>query len=141
MVRYTQRPWWHPIGFMSSTPTAYAPVLVIIGVTAAWPFRYSLSEYFERQRDGPHVEIRQRAVKYYTEMERMHRRQAMMNLETIQDDNFGGRNSAILATEALRVGHLDQEQSYWYAHQRDALRAEQLLAEIRELKGKIASSN
>eukprot|EP00796_Vickermania_ingenoplastis_P010035 gene10035-7010_t len=140
MVRYTQRPWYHPVGFMSSSPTSYAPLMFIIGITAAFPFRYALSEYFERQRDGPHMEIRQKAVKYYTEMERMHRRQALINLENMQDDNFGGRNSATLSTEALRCGHLDAEQSYWYAHQRDALRAEQLLAEVRELKMKLAKA-
>lgn len=137
MVRYTQRPWFNPIGFMSSAPSSYAFLMVIVGVAGAFPFRYAISEYFERQRDGPHVEIRQRAVKYYTEMERMHRRQALVNLENMQDDNFGGRNSATLTTEALRVGHLDQEQNYWFAHQRDAIRAEQLLAEINELKQKI----
>lgn len=137
MVRYTQRPWFNPIGFMNSAPSSYAFLMVIVGVVGAFPFRYAISEYFERQRDGPHVEIRQRAVKYYTEMERMHRRQALVNLENMQDDNFGGRNSATITTEALRVGHLDQEQNYWFAHQRDAIRAEQLLAEINELKQKV----
>lgn len=141
MVRYAQRPWFHPIGFMSYAPSSYAFLLVVTGVTAAFPFRYRISEYFERQRDGPHVEMRQKAVKYYNEMERMHRRQALINLENMQDDNFGGRQSATLMTEALRVGHLDQEQNYWHAHQRDTIRAEKLLEEIRELKAKIASAH
>lgn len=122
---------------MSSSPTSYVPMMVVCGVLAAWPARYRISEYFERQRDGPHVEIRQKAVKFYSEMERMHRRQALVNQENMQDDNFGGRNSATLMTEALRIGHLDQEQNYWHAHQRDSMRAEKLLEEIRELKTKL----
>lgn len=80
-------------------------------------------------------------MKYYNEMERMHRRQALLNLECMQDDNFGGRQSAVLMTEALRVGHLNQEQNYWHAHQRDTIRAEKLLTEIRELKAKIAAAH
>lgn len=139
MVRYAHRPWYHPIGFMSSAPSSYAFLMVIIGVGAAFPFRYSISEYFERQREGPHVEIRHKAVKYYTEMDRMHRRQALVNQENMQDDNFGGRNSALLLTEALRMGHVDQEQNYWHAYQRDATRAEKLLEEIKELKKKVGS--
>lgn len=141
MVRYAQRPWYHPIGFMSYAPNSYAFLLVAIGITAAFPFRYQIAEHFERQRDGPHVELRRKAVKYYNEMERMHRRQTLLNLENMQDDNFGGRQSAILMTEALRVGHLNQEQNYWHAHQRDTIRAEKLLIEIKELKAKIAAAH
>ncbi|EPY36913.1 hypothetical protein STCU_00344 [Strigomonas culicis] len=139
MVRYTPRPWYSPLGFMASAPTGYGPLLVAIGVVIAWPLRYQLSEYFERQKDGPHIELRQRAVKYYNELERMHRRQAMLNLENMEEDTSGLRLHATLSAEALRVGHTDMEYQYWNAHQRDAMRTEKLLMEIADLKEKIAA--
>lgn len=139
MVRYVQRPWYSPLGFMASSPSSYSWMLCAIAVTVVFPFRYQLSEYFERQREGPHVEIRHKAVKYYTEMERMHRRQALVNLDNMQDDNSPHRLSASISVDALKVGELDQEYNYWYAHQRDAMRAEKLMMEIRELKAKIAA--
>lgn len=141
MVRYANRPWYSPLGFMASAPTSYAPMLVLISVVAVWPFRYRISEYFERQRDGPHIELRQKAVKYYNEMERMHRRQVMVNQENIQDDNMPHRLSAHMSVEAIRQGRTDQEYDYWHAHQRDALRAEKLLGEVRELKQKLGITN
>lgn len=137
MVRYAKRPWFHPLGFMASAPTSYAPMLVLIGLCVTFPARYRISEYFERQRDGPHIEIRQKAVKYYNEMERMHRRQAMINQENIQDDNMPHRLSAQMSIESIRKGRTDQEFDYWHAHQRDAMRAEKLLGEVRELKQKL----
>ncbi|KAK7194891.1 hypothetical protein NESM_000410600 [Novymonas esmeraldas] len=138
MVRYAQRPWYSPLGFMATTPTAYAPMLTCIAVAAIFPLRYQLSEYFERQRDGPHIDMRHKAVKYYAEMERMHRRQTLVNLESMQDDNAPHRHSSVMSVESIQGGHLDQEYNYWYAHERDAIRAEKLMLEIRELKAKIA---
>ncbi|CCW62973.1 unnamed protein product [Phytomonas sp. EM1] len=139
MVRYAQRPWYNPLGYMAASPAAYVSMVFMISLTAVWPFRYRISEYFERQRAGPHVEIRQKAVMYYNEIERMHRRQAMVNQENLQNDNSGQRLQAAMVAEALKMGHADQEYNYWYAHQRDAIRAEKLLLEIEELKRKIAS--
>lgn len=141
MVRYAKRPWFTPLGFMASSPTSYAPMLVFISLCALWPFRYHLSEFFERQKDGPHVELRQKAVSYYSEMERMHRRQAMVNQENLQDDNAPHRLSAQMSIEAIRQGRTDQEYDYWYAHQRDTIRAEKLLGEVRELKQKLGIQN
>ncbi|KAG5480202.1 hypothetical protein CUR178_06257 [Leishmania enriettii] len=141
MVRYVQRPWFSPLGFMASSPTAYVPMMTCIALAMTFPFRYQISEYFERQHDGPHVELRRKAVKYYAEMERMHRRQALVNLESIQDDNAPHRLSAALSVESLQAGHLDQEYNYWYAHERDAIRAEKLMMEIRELKAKMANGD
>ncbi|RNF15421.1 uncharacterized protein Tco025E_05581 [Trypanosoma conorhini] len=140
MVRYAQRPWYTPIGFMSSAPHSYAGLLIAFGVAAVFPFRYKMSEYFERQRDGPHVELRRKAVMYYNEMERMHRRQALQNLSSLQEDDSGHRLSATLQGEALRMGHVDQEYNYWYAHQRDALRAEKLLTEVKELQARVSEA-
>lgn len=139
MVRYVQRPWFSPLGFMAAAPSSYVWFMCGAAVVAVFPFRYQLSEYFERQRDGPHVELRHKAVKYYSEMERMHRRQALVNLDNMQDDNPGHRLSASMAVDSLKTGDLDQEYNYWYAHQRDAIRAEKLMMEIRELKAKIAA--
>ncbi|KPI84419.1 hypothetical protein ABL78_6526 [Leptomonas seymouri] len=141
MVRYVQRPWYSPLGFMATAPSSFAWVICGCAVIAAFPFRYQISEYFERQRGGPHVELRQKAVKYYAEMERMHRRQALVNLESIQDDNAPHRLSASMAIDSIKVGDLDQDYNYWYAHGRDAIRAEKLMMEIRELKEKIAAEN
>ncbi|KAL7700882.1 hypothetical protein N2W54_007940 [Lotmaria passim] len=138
MVRYVQRPWYSPLGFMATAPSSYVWFMAAAAVVAVFPFRYQLSEYFERQRDGPHVELRHRAVKYYSEMERMHRRQALVNLDNMQDDNSPHRLSASVSVDAIKVGDLDQEYNYWYAHARDAARAEKLMMEIRELKAKIA---
>ncbi|KAG5505750.1 hypothetical protein JKF63_05086 [Porcisia hertigi] len=141
MVRYVQRPWYSPLGFMASSPTAYAPIMICVAITAIFPLRYHISEYFERQRDGPHIELRHKAVKYYSEMERMHRRQALVNLESIQDDNAPHRLSGVLSVESIQAGSLDQEYNYWYAHERDAIRAEKLMMEIRELKAKMAAGS
>ncbi|EAN93440.1 hypothetical protein C3747_99g851c [Trypanosoma cruzi] len=140
MVRYAKRPWYTPVGFMSYAPHSYAALLVFVGTTAVFPFRYKISEYFERQRDGPHVELRRKAVLYYNEIERMHRRQALQNLSSMQEDDSSHRLSATLQGEALRMGHVDQEYNYWYAHQRDALRAEKLLAEVRELQERVSQA-
>lgn len=140
MVRYVQRPWYTPLGLMATSPTAYAPLMVGMAVVLVFPLRYHISEYFERQRDGPHVELRQKAVKYYTEMERMHRRQALVNLDSMQDDNGPHRLTAAMSVDALQLGQTDQEYNYWYAHERDAMRAEKLLLEIRELKAKMAAN-
>ncbi|KEG15530.1 hypothetical protein DQ04_00051250 [Trypanosoma grayi] len=140
MVRYAKRPWFTPIGFMNYAPHSYAPLMMVIGVAATFPFRYKISEYFERQRDGPHVELRRKAVLYYNEMERMHRRQALQNQYSVQDDDSGHRMSATLQGEALRMGHVDQEYNYWHAHQRDALRAEKLLSEVRELQARLGEA-
>lgn len=123
---------------MATAPSSYVWLMAAAAVVAVFPFRYQLSEYFERQRDGPHVELRHRAVKYYSEMERMHRRQALVNLDNMQDDNSPHRLSASVSVDAIKVGDLDQEYNYWYAHARDAARAEKLMMEIRELKAKIA---
>lgn len=117
----------------------YGPLTTIIGVAAVWPFRYHISEYFERQREGPHIEIRRKAVQYYQEIERMHRRQAMVNQENLWDDNMPHRNTANISSEAMRKGFPDMEQSYWLAHQRDAMRAEKLLQEVRALKAKVGA--
>ncbi|GET88354.1 hypothetical protein, conserved [Leishmania tarentolae] len=141
MVRYVQRPWFSPLGFMASSPTGYPFMMVCIAVGIIFPFRYQISDYFERQRDGVHVEMRRKAVKYYAEMERMHRRQALVNLESMQDDNAPHRLSAVLSVESIQAGNLDQEYNYWYAHERDAIRAEKLMMEIRELKAKMAAEN
>ncbi|CAD2220998.1 hypothetical protein AGDE_01619 [Angomonas deanei] len=139
MVRYVQRPWYSPLGFMASAPTSYVPLMVVTSLALIFPMRYRLSEYFERQKNGPHIENRQKAVKYYNELERMHRRQAMQNLENMQNDNSGHRNSVRLAEGGIRFGMVDDEMQYWRNYQSDALRAEKLLAEIRELKSKMAS--
>nr|CCC93337.1 unnamed protein product [Trypanosoma congolense IL3000] len=140
MVRYAKRPWYTPIGFMSYSPHAYAPLLVVAGVAATFPFRYKISDYFERQRDGPHVELRRKAVMYYNEIERMHRRQALQNQANVQEDDASHRLSATLNAESMRMGHVDQEYNYWHAHQRDALRAEKLLSEVRELQQRLGVS-
>lgn len=139
MVRYVQRPWYSPLGFMASSPSSYSWMIGLLAVVGVFPFRYQVSEYFERQRDGPHVEIRHKAVKYYTEMERMHRRQALVNLDNMQDDNGPHRLSASISVDAIKIGELDQDYNYWYAHERDAIRAEKLMMEIRELKAKMAA--
>ncbi|KAH9597682.1 hypothetical protein LSM04_007438 [Trypanosoma melophagium] len=140
MVRYVKRPWYTPLGFMNYAPQSYAPLLMALSVAVTFPLRYKLSEYFERQRDGPHVELRRKAVLYYSEMERMHRRQALQNQANLQEDNSTHRLSATLQAEALRMGHVDQEYNYWYAHQRDAIRAEKLLTEVKELQARIAQT-
>lgn len=140
MVRYAQRPWYTPIGFMNSSPASFMPMVAVLGFLIVWPVRYRVSEFFERQRDGPHIEARHKAVRYYQEMERMHRRQTLNNLECMQQDNSPHRVSASMSAEALRIGNTDQEFNYWYAHQRDAIRAEKLLKEVRELKSKIAAA-
>lgn len=113
---------------------------MVVGVTATFPLRYKISDYFERQRDGPHVELRRKAVLYYNEVERMHRRQALQNQANVKDDDSSHRISSTLQAEALRLGHMDQEYNYWHAHQRDALRAEKLLAEVRELQERLNSA-
>ncbi|CCW70319.1 unnamed protein product [Phytomonas sp. Hart1] len=138
MVRYAQRPWYNPLGCMASSPPAYVFLVFFTGLTLVWPIRYRISEYFERQRAGPHVELRQKAVMYYNEIEKMHRRQALVNQENLQNDNSGHRQQALMVAESLRMGHIDQEYNYWFAHQRDAIRAEKLLLEIKELKAKLA---
>ncbi|KAG8344536.1 hypothetical protein ERJ75_000279800 [Trypanosoma vivax] len=140
MVRYAKRPWYTPLGFMNSSPQSYGALLVISGVAVTFPFRYKMSEYFERQRDGPHVELRRKAVIYYNELERMHRRQALQNQANIQDDDSPHRISSTLQAESLRMGHIDQEYNYWHAHQRDAIRAEKLLAEVKELQKRLGQT-
>ncbi|KPA78262.1 hypothetical protein ABB37_06413 [Leptomonas pyrrhocoris] len=141
MVRYVQRPWYSPLGLMATNTPSYVWFMCASAVIAVFPFRYQISEYFERQHAGPHVELRHKAVKYYSEMERMHRRQALVNLDNMQDDNAPHRLSASMAVDSLKTGDLDQEYNYWYAHARDAARAEKLMIEIRELKAKIAAES
>lgn len=139
MPRYASRPWFSPLGYMASSPQSWPAMLMSLGVLGMFPFRYRFAEYYERQSMGPESEIREKAVRYYGEMERMHRRQALSNHPMWQQDDVDLHNvTAQMQVQSFRIGVTDNEYQYWHAHQRDALRAQKLLGEIEELQQRIA---
>lgn len=139
MPRYPQRPWYSPLGSMATGPHIYAMQLFSLGFIIFYPFRYRLSEWYERQSLSPDCQLRGKAVAYYHEMERQHKRQAMVNNPILMND-FGQNTSATMSADALKSGITDFEFQYWHAHQRDAMRAEKLVEEVKELQAKIAKA-
>lgn len=124
---------------MAAAPHSYAMQVYSLGFIIFFPFRYRISEWYERQSLSPDSFLRQKAVNYYQNMDRSHKRQAMMNNPLLLDD-FNGNTHARMTADAMKAGVLDYEYSYWIAHQRDAMRAEKLVEEVRELQAKIAKA-
>jgi hypothetical protein len=139
MGRYVKRGYFHPIAFMAENPVSYAFWVIPISVFIAIPFRYQISSYWERQNQSPQAAIRAKAIMFYQELERMHRRQAVMN-NSWQDDNPAMRTSISNLNNAIRAGVGEADEMYFRAHKRDVQRAQILLSEIRELKAKMADS-
>lgn len=138
MVRYTQRPWYSPLGFMAHTPHSYGFFIGTLGFYLVYPFRYRYSDWSERMMPTKGQELQDKAVLYYRELERMQRRMAMFHNPVLQGFTDSHVASAAASSDSLNYGVTDFEYQYWHAHQRDAMRAEKLLAEVDELQRKIA---
>jgi hypothetical protein len=139
MGRYIKRGFYHPISFMAEQPVSYACLIIPIAIIIGAPFRYQIASYWERQNQSPQAQIRGQAIRFYQELERMHRRQAVMN-HPLMDDNPSIRTQVYAMNQSLMTGNPMAEEAYFYAHQRDVQRAQILLGEIRELKAKIAAT-
>jgi hypothetical protein len=139
MPRYPKRAWFNPLGSMAAAPHTYALQVYSLGFIIFYPFRYRIAEWYERQSMSPDSQMRGKAISYYQNLDRTHKRQAMVNNPLLVND-FMGNTHANQSADALKAGVLDFEYAYWHAHQRDAMRAEKLVGEVRELQAKIAKS-
>jgi hypothetical protein len=136
MPRYPVRPWWHPLQFMASAPTAYPIVGIVLITGSMFPFRYKIANYWERQRDTMSQPTKSKAIKQYRELERMYKREALFRLPLAQEDNPGARNQIQQQQTSFQIGVTDAEVHYWRSHQHDVMRAAKLQDEIKELKAK-----
>ena len=139
MGRYVKRFIYHPISIMSENPVWYGISIIPMAVLFGYPIRFYLADYWERQNQSPQLHLRSQAIRFYQELERMHRRQAVSNHPIVNNDSPTMRTTANNMNRALRMGNVMAEESYFYAHKRDVQRAQLLLGEIRELKVKIAA--
>lgn len=137
MPRYPRRGHFHILSIMATMPVQYAFAGTLVGFVLAFPIRYFIGHWFERQEASKQSELKHKAIRFYQEMERMHRRQASVNHTLLNNDAPEHRAAAAMMNESLKQGNSYAEESYWYAHNKDVYRAQQLLGEIRELKAKI----
>lgn len=146
MPRYQARPWYHPLGLMAMAPVHYAWCLFVGTIIVMYPARYRIADYWDRRRQGPEVQLRDKAVKFYQELERMNRRQALLNHPHYLQQNLNYTNAIahnMTNVEGNKLSPLagQSDRHYFVAHNKDALRAEKLLLEVRELQGKLAKES
>ena len=139
MPRYPVRPWFHPKTVMASTPIAYGFYVMIIPMLIAFPVRYKISRWYERQTDTTCQAIKGKAVRLYREIERMHRRELTLSKNPIVDEVQSTRMSLPIQMITFQKGNTDAEWQYWESHQKDVMRAKRLQQEIEDLKARIAA--
>ena len=140
MPRYPKRSMFHPLGVMASTPHSYCVLVTIAGLGAFGNWRYSMSSYYERQRPSPQQELKQRAIMYYKEIERMHRREALhYNMFWAQQDDFGPQTLITQMNRITRGGDTSHDVALLEVTKKDMDRAERIRDEIRAIKARMAA--
>lgn len=137
MVRYVQRPWYHPIGFMSTSLPAYPVAAITLACCVMYPFRYVIADGNERAITDPQVMLKQEALIFYHSLEEMMRRTSY-HFRSLADENGDpGQQPLTQWNEALQKGKLEVDRSYMDSHHRDMTRANETLKEIRDLRAKL----
>ena len=138
MPRYAPRPWYHPIGFMSSCPGGWPFLCGFLGMCAVYPFRYHYASYWERQRESPQEILRLKAVKYYSDIERQYIRTTLHNAVEHKHDMAAAHLGPKRQAASIQTGG-SVDDDYLSQHSRDMTRAQRVAAEVKELKMKIAN--
>lgn len=139
MVRYAQRPWYTPLGMMAHAPLGWPCFALAFFGLVTWPFRYRISRYLELQQVNPQADLKNKAIMYYLQLDRFHKRVGHFNSSSSngQEDHMEVKAAAHQISASTMIGNTDAEQMYWHAYRRDMLRAERLVEELRELKAKV----
>jgi hypothetical protein len=137
MVRYVQRPWYHPIGFMSTSLPAYPVAAMTIACVVMYPFRYIIADGNERAMQDPQSIIKQEALLFYHSLEDMMRRTTYHYRSMANEHGDPGHQPLSQWNEALQTGKLEADRSYMDSHHRDMTRAHETLKEIRDLRAKL----
>lgn len=137
MVRYTQRAWYSPIGFMSQSLPSYHFYCMSIACLFAYPFRYRVADYWERISQDPGHVIRAKAIVYYSEMEATSQRNAHM---FAQREEYGlhTNHEVRMPGEEIRKGSLSMDEDYFRVHYIDSMRIKAMQDEVEELKKQLA---
>lgn len=134
MVRYTQRPWYNPIGFMSQAPLSYPIMLMALAGLVTYPLRYHIADYWERCSQDPGDILKTKAILYYSELEVVGKRQAYMFGPQRQDYGLITNNDVRMVGEEIKKGLPSMDEEYFRVHYIDAMRVKSMQDEISELK-------
>jgi hypothetical protein len=137
MVRYVQRPWYHPIGFMSHSLPAYPVAVITIATCLMYPFRYIVADGNERAMQDPQSILKQEAMLFYHTLDDMMRRTTYNFRSIVSENGDPGQQPLAQWNESLQTGKLETDRSYMDSHHRDMTRAHETLKEIRDLRAKL----
>lgn len=137
MVRYTQRPWYTPVGFMSQSLPSYPVMVMLVSCIIAYPLRFKIPDYWERCSQDPGEHIRTKAILYYHELEMMSQRYA--RFWTRSEYALHTNHEVRMAGEEIKKGALYMDEDYFRAHYLDSMRIKAMQDEVEELKKALAN--
>ena len=137
MVRYAQRKWYTPVGFMSMSLPSYPVMVMVVSAVLAYPLRYKVADYWERCSQDPGEALRARAIVYYNELELTSARSA--HLWTRSDYALQTNHEVQMVGEEIKKGALFIDEDYFRAHYLDSMRVKAMQDEIAELKKALAT--
>eukprot|EP00388_Colpodella_angusta_P045807 GDKK01067339.1.p1 GENE.GDKK01067339.1~~GDKK01067339.1.p1 ORF type:complete len:142 (-),score=8.61 GDKK01067339.1:244-669(-) len=141
MVRYTQRAWYHPIGFMSQSLLSYPIMVMTIAGLVTYPNRYQIADYWERCSQDPGDVLKAKAILYYSELEIVGKRQAYIFGPQRNDYGLPNNGDLRMVAGEIKKGSPSIDEEYFRVHYIDALRVKSMQDEIGELKKAMAKSS